>query len=97
MYDDGRTFRGDPLKNSSYRAFGANVLAVADGIVVDAADEIPENVPELVARAVTITPRTLVAILCCSISATGPGRSTRTGSSAVFRFGRATECVDKVP
>ena len=60
LYDDGRTFRGDPLKNSSYRAFGANVLAVADGIVVDAADEIPENVPDLVARAVTITPRRLV-------------------------------------
>ncbi|HEU4689575.1 MAG TPA: M23 family metallopeptidase [Vicinamibacterales bacterium] len=60
VHDDGRTFRGDPLTNASYRAFGADVLAVADGVVVDALDEIPENVPDLVARAVPMTPRTLV-------------------------------------
>jgi murein DD-endopeptidase MepM/ murein hydrolase activator NlpD len=60
LYDDGRTFRGDPLKNTSYRAFGASVLAVADGIVVDVLDGIPENVPDPTARAVPITPETLV-------------------------------------
>jgi hypothetical protein len=92
LYDDGRTFRGDPLKNSSYRAFGANVLAVGDGIVVDAADEIPENVPDLVARAVTITPRRLVGNFVLLDIGDVPGRSTRTYSSAAFRFGRATEC-----
>ena len=57
--DDGRTLRGDPLKNESDRAFGANVLAVADGTIVSIVDGIPENVPDPVKRAVPITPETL--------------------------------------
>ncbi|MGE0702583.1 MAG: M23 family metallopeptidase [Vicinamibacterales bacterium] len=60
LYDDGRTFRGDPLRNDSYRSFGANVLAVADGVVVGTLDGIPENTPDPVARAVPMTPRTLI-------------------------------------
>ena len=60
LHDDGRTYRGDPLLNTSYRAFGASALAVANGTVIEALDEIPENVPDPVARAVPITPRTLV-------------------------------------
>jgi hypothetical protein len=59
LHDDGRTLRGDPLKNESYRAFGANVLAVADSTVVAILDGIPENVPDPVKRAVPITPETL--------------------------------------
>ncbi|HEY1302681.1 MAG TPA: M23 family metallopeptidase [Vicinamibacterales bacterium] len=59
LFDDGRTFRGDPRDNASYRAFGARVLAVADGTVVDTVDGVPENVPDPVARAVPITPDTL--------------------------------------
>jgi murein DD-endopeptidase MepM/ murein hydrolase activator NlpD len=59
MYDDGRTWRGDQLKNSSYRAYGSRALAVADGVVVETTDGIPENVPDPVARAVPITPSTL--------------------------------------
>jgi hypothetical protein len=60
LFDDGRTFRGDSLANTSYRAFGADVVAVADGVVVGAVGEIPENTPDLVARAVPMTPGTVV-------------------------------------
>jgi len=55
LFEEGRTFRGDPRNNASYRAFGAKVLAVADGIVRDTLDGLPENVPDPVARAVPIT------------------------------------------
>ena len=59
LFDDGRTFRGDPRDNSSYRAFGAKVLAVSDGIVRETLDGVPENVPDAVIRAVPITPATV--------------------------------------
>jgi len=59
LFEDGRTFRGDPQSNASYRAFGANALAVADAIVVETLDGLPENVPDPVARAVPITPTTI--------------------------------------
>jgi murein DD-endopeptidase len=59
LFEEGRTFRGDPRNNASYRAFGAQVLAVADGIVLDTLDGVPENVPDPVARAVSITPATV--------------------------------------
>jgi murein DD-endopeptidase len=59
LFEEGRTFRGDPRNNASYRAFGAKVLAVADGIVLDTLDGLPENVPDPVARAVPITPTTV--------------------------------------
>jgi len=59
LHADGRTFRGDPRMNASYRAFGARVFAVADGVVADIVDGIPDNVPDPVARAVPITPATL--------------------------------------
>jgi murein DD-endopeptidase MepM/ murein hydrolase activator NlpD len=59
LFDDGRTAHGDVAKNSSYRCYGANVVAVADGTIVDTHDGIPENVPDPVARAVPITPETI--------------------------------------
>lgn len=59
LYDDGRTAKGDPLKNASYRCYGASALAVGDGTIIDSHDGIPENVPGAVARAVPITPDTL--------------------------------------
>lgn len=59
LFEDGRTFRGDPRDNASYRAFGAKVLGVADGIVLDTLDGLSENVPDPVARAVPITPTTV--------------------------------------
>jgi hypothetical protein len=36
---------GDPTKNESYLTFGADVLAVTDGRIVDVRDGTPENVP----------------------------------------------------
>lgn len=43
--DNGRTYSGDPSKNSSYYAFGREALAVADGTIAFMKDGIPENVP----------------------------------------------------
>lgn len=57
--DRGRTFTGDSLKNSSYYAYGNDALAVADGIVTEIKDGIPENVPGLNSRAVPITLETV--------------------------------------
>jgi hypothetical protein len=59
LFPDGRTFRGDPKDNRSYRAFGAEALAVADATVVETKDGIPENEPDPIARAVPITPETV--------------------------------------
>jgi murein DD-endopeptidase MepM/ murein hydrolase activator NlpD len=52
---DGWTFSGDRLKNESYHAYGAEVLAVADAVVVSVKDGMPENVPGLTSRAVPMT------------------------------------------
>lgn len=56
---DGKTFAGDQGKNRSYRAHGAEALAVADGVVVAIRDGIPENVPGPTSRAVAMTLETL--------------------------------------
>ncbi len=53
--DSGSTFRGDRLKNESYYAEGSPAYSVADGIVVETKDSIPENVPGPQSRAVPIT------------------------------------------
>lgn len=55
----GATFNGDPKKNGSYLAYGAELLAVAPGKVVALRDGIPGNVPGLRSRAVPITPETI--------------------------------------
>jgi murein DD-endopeptidase MepM/ murein hydrolase activator NlpD len=57
--DDNKTFRGDQAKNESYYAEGMDALAVADGIVVAVKDGIPENVPGVTSRAVTINLETV--------------------------------------
>lgn len=54
-----KTFRGDQLKNTSYYCYGADALAVGDGIVVATKDSIPENVPGINSRAVPITLQTV--------------------------------------
>ena len=59
MADDGTRFTGDPLKNASYYAWGSEAIAVADGIVVETKDSIPENVPGATSRAVPITLETV--------------------------------------
>jgi murein DD-endopeptidase len=56
---DGRTWTGDQLKNDSYRAYGAEALAVADGTVAGTKDGIPENIPGPTSRAVPITLETI--------------------------------------
>jgi hypothetical protein len=43
---DGVSFSGDPRDKQSYYAYGKPVLAVADGRVVTARDDLPDNIPE---------------------------------------------------
>jgi murein DD-endopeptidase len=51
----GRTWDGDSTDNRSYFAYGEEIFAVADGMVVGTKDSIPENTPRgPVARAVPI-------------------------------------------
>jgi murein DD-endopeptidase len=57
--DDGKSFKGDAHKNSSYYAWDQEIHAVADGKIVEAKDGIPENVPESGKLAVPITSDTL--------------------------------------
>ena len=56
---DGRSFSGDQKDNKSYRCYGAEALAVADGVVVATKDGIPENIPGATSRAVPITLETV--------------------------------------
>jgi murein DD-endopeptidase MepM/ murein hydrolase activator NlpD len=55
----GKTYRGDQLVNANYYAYGVDALAVADGIVVERKDSIPENIPGANSRAVPITLETI--------------------------------------
>jgi hypothetical protein len=55
LRQDGRTFTGDAKDNKNYRCYGAEALAVADGVVAAVKDGIPENVPGANSRAVPIT------------------------------------------
>lgn len=58
--DDGLIARnGDLSQNANYYTYGAEALAVADGVVVGLKDGIPENVPQTKARAVPITLETI--------------------------------------
>jgi murein DD-endopeptidase MepM/ murein hydrolase activator NlpD len=58
--DDGLIARGGDLsQNANYYTYGAEALAVADGIVVGVKDGIPDNVPQTKARAVLITLETI--------------------------------------
>jgi hypothetical protein len=55
----GRTFDGDAEHNDAYFAYGEEVIAAADSTVVAIRDDIPENVPGLMSRAVPVTLDTL--------------------------------------
>lgn len=55
---NGEVGSGDPLDNTSYYGYGAEVLSVADGIVTSIQDGIPENIPGPT-RAVPMTIETL--------------------------------------
>lgn len=52
---DGKTFKGDAKNNASYHAYGADILAVADGKVVDVKTGIPDNVPGSTALPITLS------------------------------------------
>ncbi|HAF21427.1 MAG TPA: hypothetical protein DCK93_00710 [Blastocatellia bacterium] len=56
---DGLAFRGDPSKNANWSAYGTEVLAVANAVVVDLKDGIPENDPTSDKKAVPITLETV--------------------------------------
>src|SRR5271165_1785122 len=43
--DDNQTFTGDPSDNHSYHCFGVEAHGIADAVVVEVKDGIPENTP----------------------------------------------------
>lgn len=51
---DGLAFRGDPAKNSSWSAYGAEIHAATKGTVVEVKDGVPENDPTSDTKAVLI-------------------------------------------
>ncbi len=57
--DDNQTYQGDPKDNRSYYCFGAEARAIADGVVVEVKDGIPENTPRAATHAVPITLETI--------------------------------------
>jgi hypothetical protein len=57
--ESGKSYRGDPHDNRNYLAYGAQALAVADGVVVATLDGIAENVPNGSSRAIPITLETV--------------------------------------
>jgi hypothetical protein len=59
LRDDGKTFHDDEKDNKNYLAYGTDALAVADGVVTEVKDGIPENVPGRDSRAVPITLETV--------------------------------------
>ena len=56
--DDGQTYHGDAKDNRSYYCYGVEARAVADGVVVEVKDGIPENTP----NASPVVPITLETI-----------------------------------
>ena len=56
---NGTTHSGDAADNKNYRAYGAEILSVADGIVTETKDGIPQNSPGANSRAVPITMETI--------------------------------------
>jgi murein DD-endopeptidase len=59
LRDDGKTFQGDEKDNKNYLAYGHEAYAVADGVVTETKDGIPENIPGANSRAVPITLETV--------------------------------------
>jgi murein DD-endopeptidase len=56
---DGKTYRGDPSDNKNYRAYGAEIQAVSEGVVTQVKDGIPQNIPGADSRAVPMTLETI--------------------------------------
>ncbi|EEF27691.1 conserved hypothetical protein [Ricinus communis] len=58
-YRDGQSYQGDPRDARSHLAYGADVLAVADGIVVASRNDMPDNVPRTEAGFTPAVPMTM--------------------------------------
>jgi len=58
-YPDGKTFQGDEKDNKSYKIYGAEIHSVADGVVTEIKDGLPQNVPNADTHAVPITLETI--------------------------------------
>ena len=58
-FPDGKTFQGDEKDNKSYKIYGAEIHSVADGVVTEVKDGIPQNVPNAEEHAVPITLETI--------------------------------------
>jgi hypothetical protein len=58
-YPDGKTFQGDEKDNKSYKIYGAEIHSVADGVVTEIKDGMPQNVPNADTHAVPITLETI--------------------------------------
>jgi len=56
---DGLAFRGDPANTANWSPYSAEVLAVADAVVVDVKDGIPDNNPAADKKAIPITLETV--------------------------------------
>jgi len=59
LYPDGKTYQGDPADNKNYRAYGHEIHAVADGIVTETKDGLPQNTPGAKSLAIPITLETI--------------------------------------
>lgn len=59
VYPDGKTYKGDPSDNKNYRAYGTEIHAVADGVVTQVGDGIPQNTPGAKSLAVPSTLETI--------------------------------------
>lgn len=58
-YPDGKTYQGDEKDNKSYKIYGAEIHSVADGVVTETKDGIPQNIPNADTHAVPITLETI--------------------------------------
>jgi murein DD-endopeptidase len=45
LYPDGKTYHGAPKDNRNYRAYGAEIRAVSDGVVTETKEGIQQNIP----------------------------------------------------
>jgi murein DD-endopeptidase MepM/ murein hydrolase activator NlpD len=59
VYPDGKTYKGDASDNKNYRAYGTEIHAVADGVVTQVGDGMPQNTPGAKSLAVPITLETI--------------------------------------
>ena len=58
-YQDGQSYSGDPRDAHAHLAYGAEVLAVADGTVVAARNDMPDNVPRTAGGFTPAVPMTM--------------------------------------